>query len=74
MPFDVLAAVLSHPSPHVRLLLWSTGLQAADPTGGGTVKEALDLCCKPFAEYGYPLETHLAVKGEGLADGKPTLP
>src|SRR5207248_236875 len=60
------------PSSHVRLLLWSTGLSSGDPTGGLTVKEALDGCRKPFVEYDYPLDDYVAIEGSAPPPDFPT--
>gem|GEM_PF-5288605 len=62
------------PSTHVRLLLWSTGLSAADPTGAGSIHEALEKVLEPFTYYRYPVDVHVAVRGEDGADGSLEVP
>src|SRR5205814_1754970 len=62
------------PSPHVRALLWSTGLAESDPTGGGTLGEALDASVQPFLKRTVPLDVHVAVLGERGGGAARTLP
>lgn len=62
------------PSPHARLLLWSTGLSGADPTGADSIHTAIKTCREPFVALGYPLDVHVAAKGEGLPGEAPSPP
>lgn len=61
------------PATGARLLLWSTGFSPADPSGAETIHAAIETCREPFKAYGYPLDVHVAVGGEGAPGGPLTL-
>jgi hypothetical protein len=57
------------PSKNARLLLWGTAF-GGRPDGFRQRHEALNACRNPFAEAGYPLDVHVAVRGELGDEGR----
>jgi hypothetical protein len=62
------------PATGARLLLWSTGLAGADPTGAESIHTAIETCREPFTAYGYTLDVHVAARGDGAAGSPPSIP